>query len=128
MAKTLGRKMIFKRNGTPIANLRSKSLSINNELVDTTDSDSSGWAERLAEPGQKEVVLSVSGVLANDTLRAEAISTSLLQADTIEFADGATLTGNFVLGNYSEGHEYNEVATFDAEVQSSGEITYTAAA
>lgn len=127
MAKQLGRKATLSRNGTPIANLRTKSLQINNEIVDVTDDDSSGWAERLNEPGQTEVTFSIEGVLASDTLRAEALSQSLLKADTLTYADGGTLTGDFVLASYSEEHTYNDVVTFSAELQSSGAITYTAA-
>ena len=125
MAKALGRKLIYKRDGEPIANLRTKSLSVNNELVDVTDDDSSGWREHLDEPGQIEVNWSIDGVLANDTLLIEALSKSLIKGDEIEYADGGTLTGDFALASYSEDHNYNEVATFSAELQSSGEITYT---
>lgn len=124
MAKQLGRKLILSRNGEPIANLRTKSISVNNELVDVSDDDSSGWREHLDEPGQTEVNISAEGVLANDTLRAEALSQSLLKGDTITYPDGGTLTGSFGLASYSEEHPYNEVATFTAELQSSGVITY----
>lgn len=125
MAKALGRKLILSRNAEPIANLRAKSLSINNETVDVTDGDSSGWQEYLDEPGQIGVSWSVDGVLADDTLRIEALSKSLIKADEIEFPDGATMSGNFILSNYSEDHPYSEAGTFSAELQSSGEITYT---
>lgn len=127
MAKALGRKVTLERNGEPIANLRTKSLEINNELVDVTDDDSSGWREHLDEPGQKEVNLSVEGVLANDKLREEAFSTSSIKADTLIYPDGGTVSGDFALASYSEEHNYNEPGTFSAEIQSSGAITYTAA-
>lgn len=128
MAKALGRKLIVSRDGQPIANLRTKSLSINNETVDVTDDDSSGWQEYLDEPGQIGVSWSVDGVLANDTLRQEALSKTLIKANTITFADGATMTGSFILSSYSEDHGYNEAGTFSGEMQSSGAITYTPAA
>lgn len=126
MAKVLGRKLILSRDGVPIANLRTKSLSINNELVNVSDDDSSGWQEFLDEPGEVAANWSVDGVLANDTLRAEALSKSLIKADTITYDDGGTMTGDFALASYSEEHAYSDAATFSAEIQSSGVITYTA--
>ena len=129
MAKVLGRKLIISRDGTPIANVRTKSLNLPNELVDVTDGDSAGWQTYLDEVGQKGMNISVEGVLATDALRQEAMSmTGIISADTITDADGAEWSGNFALANYSEEHPYNEAATFSAELQSSGAITYTPAA
>jgi len=126
MAKHLGRKAIIKRNSEPIASVRTKETSVNREPVDVTDDDSSGWRELIDEAGQVEVSISVSGILATDTLRNEALSvTGGIQATTLEYPDGGTLEGDFFLGEYSESHEYNEVAEFEAEMQSSGEVTYT---
>lgn len=125
MAKHLGRKVIFKRDGEPVANLRTKELQVNRGPVDVSDDDSSGWREILPEPGQIEIDWSVSGILANDALRVEALTMGGIEADTIEYPDGGELTGDFFLSSYSETHEYNEVSTFDAELQSSGEMTYT---
>lgn len=127
MAKQLGRKAILERDGVPIANLRTKEVSIEGEPVDVTDSDSSGWHEVLDEPGERNVTMSVSGVLANDTLREEALSSTRIKADKLTYADGGELSGDFFLSSYSESHEYNEAATFDAELQGTGTITYTAA-
>ncbi len=127
--KHLGRKAIIKRDSEPIASVRTKETSVNRESVDVTDDDSSGWRELLGEAGQVEVSISVSGVLANDDLRDEALSVSGgLKATTLEYPDGGTLEGDFFLSEYSESHEYNEAAEFEAEMQSSGQVTYTPAA
>lgn len=126
MAKHLGRKVILKDEADePIANLRTKEVSVDREPVDVTDDDSSGWREIIPEPGQVNVNMSVSGVLANDDLRALAISTDGLKARTLEYPDGGTLTGDFFLASYSETHEYNAASTFESEIQSSGTIIYT---
>lgn len=125
MAKHLGRKVILSRDGEPIANLRTKELSIDGEPADITDDDSSGWHEVLDEPGEINVTMSVSGVLANDTLRAEAFSTSRIKGDELSYPDGGSVEGDFFLQSYSESHEYNEASTFDAELLGSGEMTYT---
>ena len=125
MSKNVGRKVILKRNGEPIANLRTKETSVEREPIDVTDDDSSGWREILPEAAQVNVNISASGVLANDTLRVEALSPSGIKATEMEYADGGTLAGEFFLANYSETHEYNAASTFESELQSSGVIDYT---
>jgi predicted secreted protein len=126
MAKHLGRKVILEdEDGEPIANLRTKNLSVDREPADVTDDDSSGWRELLPEPAQLNVDMSISGVLANDALRAKAISTDGLVGRVLVYPDGGKLTGDFFLQNYTELHEYNAASTFDGSLQSSGVITYT---
>lgn len=129
MAKQLGRKIIVARGGTPIANVRTKSLSINREPVDVTDDDSAGWRELLDEPGQMEINMTVEGVFSSDSILQEAMSTSSgLTAHTLTFADGGALTGSFALASFELEGAYNEAATYSFEIQSSGVITYTPAA
>lgn len=128
MAKNVGRKFIISRDGTPIANVRTKSLTINRENVDATDDDSNGWREHIADVGQAEVNISVEGVFNGHDIMTEALDIdSGLVAHELEFPDGATLTGSFALGSFELEATYNEVSTFTFEIQSSGEITYTAA-
>lgn len=126
MAKHAGRKVILEdESGEPIANLRTKELSVDREPIDVTDDDSSGWREILPEPGQVNINISISGVLANDTIRQAAISTNGLSARTLVYPDGGEITADFFLASYSETHEYNEASTFEGELQSSGTATYT---
>lgn len=125
MSKFLGRKVTLEWDDEPIANLRTKSVAINNEMVDVTDDDSSGWRELLGEPGQKEVNISIDGVFSSDALMQKALSSGVLEDLTLEYPDGGTLSGSFALASYSQENPYNEAGTFDGELQSSGEITYT---
>lgn len=127
MAKFLGRKSILEdENGEPIANLQTKNLEVNREPADVTDDDSSGWRELLPEPSQIDVNISVEGVLANDTLRSRAISKDGLKGRTLVYPDGGKVTADWFLASYSEEHTYNEAATFSAELQASGVVSYTA--
>ena len=125
MSKFLGRKVTLTWNAEPIANLRTKSVAINNEMVDVTDDDASGWRELLAEPGQKEVNISIDGVFASDTLLQKALSLGVLEDLELEYPDGGILSGSFALASYSQENPYNEAGTFDGELQSSGVIEYT---
>ncbi len=128
MASNVGRKLIIKRDGSTIAGVRTKSVTINNEAIDVTTDDDSGYRTLLEEPGQKQIDLSVEGLTKDDALlQAAAEGTTLIEAYTIEFPSGATITGDFRFNNLEMGAEYNAAITFTAEIQSTGSYSYTAA-
>lgn len=128
MAKFLGRKLILQRDGTPIANIRTKSLSINRELVDTTDDDSGAWAEHLDEPGQIEVTMSVEGVFADDSILDDALDPqSGNVAHTLVYPDGSEISADFGISSFEQEAEYNDVTTYSFELRASGEVTRTPA-
>jgi len=128
MASNVGRKLIIKRDGTTIAGVRTKSVTINNEAIDVTTDDDSGYRTLLEEPGQKQIDLSVEGLTKDDALlQSAAEGTTLIDAYTIEFPSGATITGDFRFNNLEMGAEYNAAITFTAEIQSTGSYSYTAA-
>jgi len=60
-------------------------------------------------------------------LQSAAEGTTLIDAYTIEFPSGATITGDFRFNNLEMGAEYNAAITFTAEIQSTGSYSYTAA-
>lgn len=128
MAKNVGRKLEIRRNGTLIAGVRTKSVTINNEAIDVTSDDDSGFRTLLDEPGQKQVDLSVEGLTSDDVLLAAAADgSSFIDTYTITFPSGAEISGDFRFNNFEMGAEYNSAITFTAEIQSSGSFTYTAA-
>jgi len=128
MASNVGRKLLIKRDGTTIAGVRTKSVTINNEAIDVTTDDDSGYRTLLEEPGQKQIDLSVEGLTKDDALlQSAAEGTTLIDAYTIEFPSGATITGDFRFNNLEMGAEYNAAITFTAEIQSTGSYSYTAA-
>ncbi len=127
MAKNVGRKLLISKDGTNIASVRTKTITINNEAIDVTTDDSSGFRTLLEEAGQSQVDLSVEGLTDNDDLiEAAANATTLIDTYTIEFPSGATITGDFRLNNLEIGAEYNAAITFTAEIHSTGSYTYTA--
>ena len=128
MSAESGRKLLIKRNGSIIAGVRTKGVTFNREPVDITNDDDDGWRGVLAEPGEKQLDLSVGGVSKDDTLRAIAFTDpAVLEDMTLEFPDGGLIAGDFFVSNYSETGNYNEAITFEASFQSSGVITYTPA-
>lgn len=128
MASQIGRKLVVKRGGNIVAGVRTKSVTINNEAVDITTDDDSGYRTLLEEPGQKQIDMSVEGLTKDDALIEKAASgTSLIEEYTIELPSGATIVGDFRFNNLEIGAEYNEAITFTSEVQSTGSFTFNAA-
>ena len=128
MAKYLGRKVILKKGTTPIANVRTKSLSINRELVDSSDDDSGAWATHLDEPGQIDVSISVEGVIADHSILGEALNVATgNETYTLTYPDGGIVSGSFGLSSFALEDTYNDVSTYSFEMRASGEVTYTAA-
>jgi len=129
MAEDVGRNFKLLTDTTVIAGIRTKSVSINNEIIDITTDDDSGWRTLLSTPGQKAVDISFDGVTTDTELRTAIMSTSTVELSgaSIEYPNGDTLTGTFMLVNLEESGTYNDAVTFSGSLQSSGAVTYTAA-
>lgn len=128
MTMYAGRKLLIKKNNVTIAAVKSKTLAINNEVIDTTNDDNNGWRSVLDEPGVRSVDLSVSGVEDDDILRNAAFGANPKLTDiTLEWPDGATLSCDFFISNYENGGENSDGMSFSCSLASSGEPTYTAA-
>ena len=128
----LGRQIDFTLVGATLAGIVSKSLSINNSAVDTSDDDSNGWAESLATPGRKEITIGLSLKAKNISLIQSAIdNTSQIYASLLTFPDGtstpSTLAGDVFMTTVSLSGEHEDLTTIDVELMYSGEPTFTAA-
>jgi TP901-1 family phage major tail protein len=128
MAALSGRKLRIKRGSTAIAGARSDSITINNEPIDITDKDDSGWRTYLADVGVRSIDCEVEGVLDDATFLALAVGTSsaLLEAYTIDIIGLGEFTGNFYLASFALTGEQADATTFTASIQSSGTIAWTA--
>ena len=121
-----GRKESWTFGGVSSIAFQSKSISVNNEMIDVTNDTSDGWATKLAEPGTKSVEITGGGIVENLSLLMSAINnTSQIYASTYTFPDGSTMTGDFDF-NYSQSGETAEGVTFEMTATSSGEVTFTA--
>lgn len=130
MANASGRNLIIKIGGTPatIASVRSKSVAINNERLDTTNDDSAGWQEGLTVAGLRSVEITVSGLVDGTVLRSLAYGATPIEDIEVTFPDTATLAGSFFISGYTESGEHDGVTEFEATFASNEEPTYTAAA
>lgn len=128
----LGRQIDFTLGGATLAGIVSKSLAINSSSVDTSDDNSNGWAEALAEPGRKEITIGLSLKAKNLSLIQSAIdNTSQIYASVLTFPDGtitpSNITGDVFMSNVSLSGEHEDLTTIDVELMYSGAPAFTAA-
>ena len=129
MAANVGRNLLLKTGSTVIAGVRTKGISIAGEPIDVTSDDDGGYRTSLAEAGQKALDISVDGITKDAELRAAMLTgmTLTMTGLSIEYPNGDTITGTFLLVSVEESGSYNDAVTFTASIQSSGAWTYTAA-
>ena len=129
MAAQVGRRLkVYDTTNSPrelLAGVQEKSLSINGEAIDVSSDDSDGWRDLLAEPGQRSVDLSVSGISKDALFRTKAFAADRTLPLEIEYADGSIISGTFYLASYKETGPYKDAMTFEAELQSTAVVTYT---
>ena len=132
MANAAGRDFVVKIGGTAIASVRTKSFTVNNRPIDTTNDDDNGIDTYLADTfAGSSMEVSVSGLTDSDALFDLAISTTdsdkFLANLTLERPNGDEIAGTWILTNYSETGEYQGAVTFEASLMRSGIHTFTAA-
>jgi predicted secreted protein len=111
-----------------IAGIREKAISMNGEPIDITSDDSAGWRELIANTSaENQVSISISGVSKDRRLITDWYAGNRTQNATIGFPGGDSFSGDFYLQSLSETGPYNDAVTFQAEIISTGVVTYTAA-
>lgn len=127
MAKS-GRAVRINRNGVNVVGARTDSLTLNNEPLDITDKDDSGWRTLLADAGARTISCEIEGVLKNSTLLSDSVgtaSTTLLRECIVTIDGIGTITGDFMLQNLQIGAEQGDVVTFTATLESGESPTVT---
>ena len=122
----IGRDITFTLGGSAVVGVNSKGFTFNNEPLDTTDDNSSGWQERLATPGVKSVEFTMSGLVKNLELMKSYAGASQIFAVVATYPDGSTWSGDFFMDSLSATGESNGMTTFDATFSSSGSQTFVA--
>jgi len=114
-----------------VGGLQSKSVKINNELVDVTNSDSNGFRKLLEGAGVNSIEVSGSGTFTDD-LGADAVRSAAEDNEHLNFqiiCPGDTYsrvyTGRFALADFELSGEHNADNKFTATLQSDGEIVKT---
>lgn len=140
MSAQVGRTVIvYWGNESPqpaVAGIQEQGVTVNGEAVDITNNDSDGWRSLLDVGQINSLDISASGVVLNDTLRADAIAGATaanrrMQDATFEYpleagqSTPARITGTFYLQGYAETGTHDGAITFECSFMSSGVVTYT---
>lgn len=123
-----GRSVRISRAGSNIVGARADSVTINNEPLDITDKDDSGWRTMLADAGVRTVSCEIEGVLKDTVLLADGVgtpTTALLKECVVTISGIGTLTGDFMLQGLQIGAEQADVTTFTATLESGENMTAT---
>lgn len=131
MAAAAGKSFLLKvgtaASGTTVAAMRTTRVSINGEMLDATNKDSTDlMRELVAGGGVKSVTVEAEGVLTANaqsaTLQGYALDGSL-NAYGLVFDGGDKLDGSFQVTRFEMAGEYNGVQTYAMTLESSGDVT-----
>ncbi len=115
---------------TVVGGARSDGITINNETVDVTDKDGSGWRELLQGAGITSMSLKLSGVVSDNAVFTDHIMVAAMNNThvvlKIESGLGDVWQGPFAVPSCERLGEHNKEETFSASFESAGTITYTA--
>ncbi len=115
---------------TTVGGLRSTSITMNEEAVDVTNKDSSGNRTLLPNGGVQSVSISGSGVFTDatteGTLRGAFADTDFHNFQVF-IPDFGTYQGEFMVASLEYAGEYNGEVTYSVTLESSGDVTFTAA-
>ena len=132
MAATGGAGMLIRAyiNGvaTTIGGSRQKSITIGNDPVDVTTSDSaSRWQELLGGVAIRKFEVSVEGVLQGNFVDKFVVNAAMsgnpVQFDIIAPNLG-TFSGNFIITNYKADAEHTDAAKFSCSIMNTGSVTF----
>ena len=116
---------------TTVGGLRSTSITLNQESVDITNKDSSNARELLGDAGVESVSVSGSGVFTDiaseQTLRTAFGGANIPNFEVIIPSLG-TYQGKFHIASLEYSGEYNGEVTYSITLESSGSVSFTAAA
>lgn len=116
---------------TTIGGLRSKSLSIAAEGIEKTNHGSSQWKELIEGAGIRSMSVSGSGVFTDSATESQMLTDMLAQTlrnfKLIDEETGDYFLGKFKITSMELASEYNAEKNWSISLESSGEITFTAA-
>ena len=114
---------------TTVAGMRTKTLAINSETVDVSDSGSTGeWRELLASAGIKSMTITGAGVFKDTASEAEMVALTLsaaLNQTEFVYPGLGTFSGLFQVSQCELSGEYNGEAAYSFTFESAGVITFT---
>ena len=125
MPGTIGRKIALTWGGAAVQGVRQKNISVAGAPIDVSADEDDGWRTLLEEAGQNEVGVSLSGVTKSRALMSDWFNGTRTKTLVLTYPDGATLSGTFFLASYKDNGPYQDAVTFDADLVSTGPITFS---
>ncbi|MBI1385708.1 MAG: phage major tail protein, TP901-1 family [Rhizobiales bacterium] len=137
MAAQRGRDLLLKvdANGlgtfTTVAGLRSRTLALNAQTVDSTHTESAGrWRELLSGAGVRSARIAGTGVFkdaaSDETIRAAFFDGAILEWQIV-IPDFGTMSGPFQITALELAGNHDAELTFEISLESAGQLTFTAA-
>jgi len=114
-------------NYESIGGMRSTSMTLNDEMVDVTNKDSSRARTLLAQGGVNSMTVSGSGVFtdtASELALKNTFDASSFSLYQFVIPDFGTYSGSFQLTSLEYSGEYNGEVTYSFTFESSGAISF----
>jgi TP901-1 family phage major tail protein len=133
MAAQKGSALLMKiGTGSPVSyesigGMRSTSMTLNDEMVDVTNKDSSRARTLLAQGGVNSMTVSGSGVFtdtASELALKNTFDASSFSLYQFVIPDFGTYSGSFQLTSLEYSGEYNGEVTYSFTFESSGAISF----
>lgn len=129
-----GKDILLKVNTTgstyvDLGGLRAKSINIGSEMIDITNSDSTGlWRELLSTSGVKSLSASGQGVFIDDAavnkVLTNMLTTTQVYLTQIIVPGLGTFTGSVAYTQLNFAGNFNGEVTYDVTIESSGVMTF----
>ncbi len=133
MAAQLGKDVLIKIEiasvFTTIGGARAKTLTLDQEIIDITDSDSAAFREVLAGgAGVKSASIECEGVF-KDSAAEEAVRAAWFAGTTPNFQfiipNFGTFVGPFLIASLEYAGEYNDAAMYKMKFENAGAVTFS---
>lgn len=126
-----GRDFTATWDSTLLTGVRTRTFTQNNEYIDVTTDDESGWRTLLADPATRSVEVTVGGITKDEALIADINAANIATA-TLQMALPSSLTtpgnlsGSFLISSFEYNAEHDGAFEFSVTFMSTGAITYVA--
>lgn len=126
-----GRDLTLDWDSVTIVGVQSRTIGLNNELVDITSDDDSGWTNYLPAAGTKGIEVQIEGIYSAETFVAEFFNAAVTGESTVAnlpsaLASPGDFTGTFLLQSLELSGDHDDAVQFSATFVSKGAVTFTA--
>lgn len=113
---------------TTIGGLRTASLILNNQLLDSSHVDSGEWKQLANSAGVKSLAVTGNGIFTDasseEVLRQNAFASSVNKYQLF-LANGDYVTGPFVVASYERSGSHDGAESYSIILESAGQIIFT---